>query len=339
MLPECVNVVPPPDKKQQLKEITDQLNAAQTKLTSSRNAKDYDFTQAQNPPPGVPPPTYAEWYKSSGWEARIESDEANVVRLAGIQSDIVKQQNPGYKNAIDASTMPTTKYESKPGFAKCSVSGSDDWRANYILSNGQDWIEQLTQGGGMPLNFSIDASENSSNMTKSWAGGSTDLGDFFGIFANGSWQKMNITQKDNSVKVEINVKAATQVPIAPDSWYNAGYLKTLASKGDWNYPFTTAGGKSPVFGEGGIMPLMITGLVAGYQPQFTITMNSSAFSEYKDQFSVATGIRIGPFHFGGSYSSKTDDWKKNMKDGTFSGVSTATYPFIIGFTVARPGLD
>ncbi len=101
MLQTCVNTVPSPEQQQQIKEIENQLNAAQTTLSSNINEKNYAFVQAQNDvPPGVPPPQYAQWYKSSGWEARIQSAQANVVRLAGIQENAVKQQNHGYNTAI-----------------------------------------------------------------------------------------------------------------------------------------------------------------------------------------------------------------------------------------------
>ena len=346
MLPTCVNTaVPHPAQQQQIKEVENQLNAAQTTLTSNISAMYSAFAQAQKVPQGVPPPQYAEWYKSSGWEARINSSKKNVDRLTVILADIVDQQlNPGYENAIKAATMPTEQFVRKPGFAKCSINGNDDWRANYILSNGQDWVNQLTQGGGTPLNLSLDASENSNHMSQSLANGATDHGAFFGIFVNGSWQELNMTQKDSGVKVNINIKAVTQVPIVPDSWYDAGYLKVLASKGHWNQPYATKGGAHPVFGKGGVMPLMITGLVAGYQIGFDIhsmSCSTTLFPEYESQLHATTGVRIGPFQIGSSnYSiNSADKLHKTVRNGSFSGYSKATYPSIIGFTVASPGLS
>ena len=206
-------------------------------------------------------------------------------------------------------------------------------------------MKQLTQcGGGKPLKLSLDGSENTSHMSQSWASEATDYGGFFSIYVDGSWQELNdITQKDSDVKVNISIKAATQVPIVPDSWYNAGYLKVLASKGDWNQPYTTKGAEHPVFGKGGIMPLMITGLVAGYQIDFNISTSrhsTTSTDKYDTKLRAATGVRIGPFHAGASnYNSVVDTFDTTVDNCSFCGVSKATYPFIIGFTVASPGLD
>ncbi len=87
------------------------------------------------------------------------------------------------------------------------------------------------------------------------------------------------------------------------------------------------------------MPLMITGMVVGYKPSFKVTMRSSTFDRYKSKLEAAGGVRIGPFHFGGTYSRTTDNWNKTVKDDSFTGESTADYPFILGFTVAKPGLS
>ena len=87
------------------------------------------------------------------------------------------------------------------------------------------------------------------------------------------------------------------------------------------------------------MPLMITGLVAGYKIKFNITMHSSTFHRYKSLFEASGGIRIGPFHIGGSGGQRTDNWTKKAENNSFSGASMADYPFIIGFIVAEPGLE
>ncbi len=87
------------------------------------------------------------------------------------------------------------------------------------------------------------------------------------------------------------------------------------------------------------MPLIITGLVVAHQPSFTITMRQNTCNQTKQQFGAATGVRIGPFCFGGSGGHASNTVDKTASNGTFTGKSTATYPVIIGVTLAMPGLE
>ena len=340
MLRQCPKLLPTPEQQQQLKEILEQIRSAQGILTSDTAAMKYDYVQARKVPEGVPPPEYEKWLVSSGWQKRLAGDAEVVDKLTTTQAEILAQQNPEYKVAIDASTLPTDDFDTKPGFARCDVMSNVSWRANYIIgTTGQDWKAQLSSGGNS-FSLSAEASQNSHSMQQSWAGGAGGYGRFFGIYANGSWHDMDLSESDSSVKVEINIQAVATVPIRPDpNWFNSGYLKILASNEQWNQPYTTKGGAHPVFGEGGLMPLMITGMVVGYKPSFKITMHSSTFHRYQSQLETSGGVRIGPFHIGGTYKRTTDNWNKEVKDDTFSGKSTADYPFILGFTVAEPGLS
>ena len=339
MINECPKLVLTPEQQQQVRQVQDQINAAQTTLTQDTNAKNYDWVQAQKVPPGVPPPNYNDWYESSGWKARLDADSQAVQKAANTKAEIVQQQNANYTAAIQKAAMPTDPYGSKAGFLKCSINGKDEWRPGFILNQGQDWVAQLTQGGGNPLTIQMEASKETHAMKESWAGGAADYGScFFGIYANGSWHDMNLTESDSKVQVEINIKAVTQVPVRAGEWYDSGYLSYLAKYNQWNSPFTTQGGQSPVFGKGGMLPLAISSMIAGYQISFSISMSSSTYERHVADFKASGGIRIGPFHIGGGYETHSDTWTKTATGTTFKGESKATYPFIVGFIVAEPGI-
>ena len=110
MLLNCVDLSLTPHQNQQWKDIADQLTAAQNTLTRDTKAMEYDYAQARKVPPGKPVPTWAEWYKSSGWDKRIEDDEQAVDKLAETLALIVAQENLEYKEAVDASKLPTDPY-------------------------------------------------------------------------------------------------------------------------------------------------------------------------------------------------------------------------------------
>ena len=340
MINTCPKLVLTPEQREQLKEVQDQINEAQTTFTSNTKAKNYDWVQAQKVPPGVPPPQYAEWMVSSGWKATLDADSLAVQTAANNKAEIVRQQNANYSSAIQKAAMPTSEYDKKAGFLNCSVSGNDEWRPAFITNQGQDWIAQLTQGGGSPLHIEINASRASHAMKESWAGGAADYGgSFFGIYIDGSWHDMKLTESDLDVNVSIDIQAVTQVPVRAGEWYDSGYLSILAEKQQWNPPFTTQGGQSPVFGQGGLLPLAISSLIAGYKVSFRISMSKNTYDRHVSDFRSSGGIRIGPFHLGGGYSTHSDTWNKSTDGTTFSGTSTARYPFIIGFMVAEPGLS
>ena len=340
MIAKCPKLVVSPEKQQQLIEAEDHINKTQATLEQTQNAAYLAFQNAQKTPPGVPPPKYEEWIESSGWSTKIKADKSVYESAVKTMLLIVAQQHPAYEEAINAATPPSDPYKPKPGFLKCTINGQDEWRAGFTVADGQDWISQLTRGGGQPLHLSLDTSSSSSAIKESWAKGATGYGSsFFGVYANGEWKDMNLTREDSSVTIEINIEAVTQVPVRAGSWYNSGYLDVLAKANYWNPPYTTTGGQSPVFGEGGILPLTIVSMVCGYKVGFKINMSSSTYSRHSSEFQASGGIRIGPFHIGGGYRTSTDTWEHNTDGGSFSGESKADYPFILGFVVSQPGLD
>ena len=339
VLEQCPKLTTTPEQQQQLKDVQDQINEAKGTLASDKEAMMYAWEQAQHVPEGMKPPEFNAWKQETGWTASLQVDELALQSAESIKAEIVKQQNAKYSEAIEAAALPAKDYDHKEGFLKCNINGNMEWRAGFLVSQGQDWVAELTKGGGTPLTIHMDASKPSSSMKNSWAGGACDYGDcFFGIYMDGSWSDMKLTESDSDIEVDIEIQAVTQVPVRPGKWYDSGYISYLAKKHEWNPPFATKEGESPVFGKGGLLPLMISGLLAGYQISFDITMSAETFKRHEYDFNVAKGIRIGPFHIGGGFSTHSDSWTKTASGCKFSGESNATYPFIIGFTVAEPGI-
>lgn len=93
---------------------------------------------------------------------------------------------------------------------------------------------------------------------------------------------------------------------------------------------------SSVFGKEGMIPLIVTGMIAGYKPSFEIKMSKKVFQQHKSKFKTCDDIRIGPFHFTRGVGSSSDSWTEDISSSTFSGKSTANYPFIMGFVVSKP---
>ena len=237
-----------PEQQQQLKEADEQITKCQNKIQEDTNAKNRAWQMANsNLPVGVPKPKWDEWCVTSGWEKTLKSDRAALDKAAKTKQLIVSQQNPEYNDAVAAATPPESTLELKPGYVLCNVApGQAEVRPNYLIgTSGSDWIAQLTRGG-MPLNIQLSASKSSSALQESWAR-CVIRNDywFFSGYSENSWKELDFASDDKTVQVSINIKAVTQVPIAPDSaWYKSGYLDVLKTQNNWNPPYTTAKGKA-----------------------------------------------------------------------------------------------
>lgn len=337
-----VNLSVSPSQQQQATDAHNDLITAENQYQTDLTARNTAWTTMKNNlPPDVPAPDFNTWESQSGWAGTLLGDSQAVTKKQETYNNIVAQQNPEYTAATAALSAPD-KGTFKPGWTQMLQAGGNlvPVPSYSIGTSGQDWVALLSKGTNSST-LTLDASKSTYDFSHSWAGGNASFDRvFWAINAGGSWDSMDLSESDQSVKATITLKASTLVPVTPaGEWYDSGYLRKLGSDPNaFNTPFTPTGGSSPVFGEKGLLPARITQLVVGYQPSFEITMSQSTFDQHKDKFNASLGIRIGPFSFGGSGGHETNKWTKAASGTTFKGASTATYPFIMGVTVANPGL-
>ena len=330
VLRKCPKQINTPAQQQQLRDADNQLTAAMNQQTKNRAAANNAYEQAKKS--SESPIQYEKWLITSGWKDILEADEAATKEAAETKKQIVFHLSSDRKEAIEAATMPTDPYGAKEGFSKCHINGVDEWRPHYIVQNGQEWVAQLTRGGGNSLKIHLESSTTTTSRetSDSWAGSASDQHGFFAVRVNGSWQDIKLNESNTDISIDININSVSQVPVRPGQWFKSGYLAFLAKNNHWMEPFTTQGGSSPVFGKGGMLPLMVTGMVVGYQISVDMSMPSSTFTQHA--FKDSDCIRIGPFNVEGS------KWKKITESKwTLFSDSKAEYPFIMGLTVGIPG--
>ncbi|WP_152185214.1 hypothetical protein [Segeticoccus rhizosphaerae] len=338
-----VNPTIPPDQQQAVTNAHNLLIAAQNQRQNDLTARNQAWSQANaNLPAGVPPPVWTEWEVQSGWAGTLAKDaEANATAQRNY-AQAVGQQSPTLTSALAAATPPATPSTITSGWTTVNQGdGSLVSAPAYSMStsSGQDWVNLLSQGGGNQVTIKIGQGQGSYDFSKSWAGGNASVDSFFwGVSAGGSWQKWDLDESDQSVSATINL-TATKVMVSPGNWYNGGYLKTLAGTGEFYSPWTATGGASPIFGKGGLLPLQVVALVAGYQPSYEITMSASTYSQHVEKYEASAGIRIGPFRFGGSGGHESNTIERGDSTTSFKGKSTATYPFLMGIVTAQPGIS
>ena len=328
-----------------IKQATDQVTRAQKEMLNAEQQADLAYSNYKKQlPPDVPAKTYDQ-YITQNWKGVIDGLTLAYNKALETLALVIGEQNPGLSNAIEAATPPKTASELKPGFVQVKTGATIGTRPNYIFPDPKEWADRVASQGGTSLTIHLSASMESSSLSKSWAGGDIagagEIEDvYFAFKGSGGWERQDLATEDKTVEVHIELKAITVFEVGPDTtWYNSGLLQRLAVEDNWNAPFSTKGenGKKPVFGEGGVLPLVVTGLVAAYQPTIDITMNDATYNKHSEKFNAALGIEIGPFQIGGKGGHEEENWEKNSENRKFHIESHATYPYIIGITVANPG--
>jgi hypothetical protein len=334
----------PPEQQQAATDARNQITLAQNLLEQDLNNAAMAYqTYVNNLPPSVPAVDYATWSSQTGWVGTIAADQAAVAKAQATYNSIISQQNPQWQSAVNAVQPPDSIFTKKAGWTTMNQGdGNIVSVPNYnIEQDPTTWATLVQEKGGNSVTLALRSTPQAAAVRTNGAKGSLETGAFFfSIYSNGNWQQQPQMNLDTSIQVEVTIKAIEQIACGPDpSWYNGALLKTSNTPNAFYPPFTPTGGPSPMFGQGGVLPLIITSLVVGYQPSVKITMAGSLYNSLASQFQVAGGFRIGPFTFGGEGGSSSNAWTRSASNNSFTVQSTATYPFILGVVTSMPGLS
>lgn len=351
-----------PEQQQQMSEAKNRITQAQNAVTQAYSDANASYLAAKQNGGAfftAQYPTINDWITKAP-EAKVYND--NIAKL----SKNVAQQQDFYDQLVHAS-MPMTLQAALDGLEKPTAdpatapspagwtkvpdgSGILRWQPSFrIGTNGGDWRAQLSQGSQGSFEISLAAAESTSDFDKSWAGGDAGYDAFFwGVAGGGGWERMNLTEDDDSVTVNIGVKSSTLVNVTPGSWYDGGLLSEIAraqqGSGGQGWKITepwvpcSEEGRNSLFGPNGILKTGVAQLLVVYQPSFRITMGHDTYERHHEKFQAGGGIRIGPFHFGGHGGHESDYRHSTNQENTFEGQSTSTFPQIIGVVVDFPGL-
>lgn len=301
--------------------------------------KTYVNNQAQF---GIPADSYETWVKTSGFQNQLDVASEQIQKQADIIRSLLAQQNRAYADAwaafSDEKNMRIYTDASNNLFTKRII----NWSENPV-----NMTQKLRSGKlAAAKTISFGYSTSKYDYEKSWAGASASINHvFWGVSGGGAWTKMNESDNASSYSASITFKNLSIVMVTPNTgWFKSGYLKTQA-----NGPFVDdntvgfanqATGNQTYFFQGpkAILPSQVTGILVGYQPTFEITMSESTFESTFEQVQASGGLRIGPFHFGGSGGHTSSFKKSTSKANTIEGTDTSNVAQIFGVFVAQlPG--
>lgn len=172
------------------------------------------------------------------------------------------------------------------------------------------------------------------DFSNTWAEGAAGFGSFFSVYVNGSWSRTTEFYTDNSLQVELSFEGISVVQIQPANWYSG--TRMLAAG-----PYLTGYGKDEasgaatyMFGEGGVLPLVNTGMLVCLNPSITVTCSQQTYKSFQQNYQGAAGISIGPFQIGGQGGSQQINWTTSGNTASFTIADTSGIPKILGVTVA-----
>jgi hypothetical protein len=138
---------------------------------------------------------------------------------------------------------------------------------------------------------------------------------------------------DASLSCSFECAAMEVIQIQPSSWYSG----TVAlANGPYATGFGKDAGSAPtyMFGDGGVLPLLKTGMLVCLNPTITVTVSLDTYHKLEKKWEAVGGFSIGPFVFGGAAGSTSINWQKNDSSASFTLVDNSNIPKILGVTVA-----
>ncbi len=350
-----------PEREQDLKDLKDKETRAANEMTKATSDQNQAYlTEKQNGGLvfSAKYPDIIAWLENApeaaSWNEKIKKTTENFNNAQNLVLELEKASMPHtLQQATDAIKMPSGDPASSTaprGWTKVPDSdGIIRWQPSWnIETSGSDWRAELTKGSIGAFTVKLDAQDSTSDLNKSWAGGSAGYDAFFwGVSGGGGWQKMDLTKSDKSVTATISVKSSTRVKVNPGDWYDGGFMSDVAkgSQGAEGEGYTIAkpwvakGKTNSLFGQDGILKSRVSELFVVHKPSFKIEMSSSTYQQNYQKFEASGGFRIGPFSFGGSGGHESEYIHSTSGTNTFEGESTSDNPLIIGVIVAFPGGD
>jgi hypothetical protein len=317
------------------------IHEAEKELVAAQNAYDLTYSSAKSAyfydTGGSNNPSFTVWLGTPGgrsWASRLDADWTAVEAAQRVYNDLASQTTtPGLKSALGQYT--NTSYYTE--YLDPSLSQFPKVPAYSIGTTSSEWLRKVQNGGGTPGSISFSNAQQQYDYKRTWAGGSTSVGNFFwSVNVGGSWERIDTFAQDQSLSATVSFKAWDQVSIQAGRWLDGAFVRGVQNgpfKSGFS-PYGTPIGTKAVWGESGIMTLQKTNMFVCYKPSFEIKVSKSSFESFFQTWEVSAGVRIGPFQFSGGGGGTTDNWKADQSTLTFSGTSTAETALIMGVSVA-----
>jgi hypothetical protein len=275
-----------------------QIDKAWNDLVAATNEHDRTLKQAELAyDKDVPDsdPSFTVWLgtmKGRTWQTKLNSLYNAVEKNQAVYDSLANQtQTPNLTEALNA--YMNQDYYSKLNDKQLEkMPAVPNWSTGTTSSKWQDRVERGETPGG---SISVSNSSSSYDFSKSWAGGSASVGNWFwSVKVSGKWQRIDVFESDANLSASITFKGIEAIGIQASPWYTG---VTNLANGPYKRGYSKYGedGTTAVFGKDGFLPLLKTGMYVAAGMSFDISVDQSTFNGFEQSFQAATAIRIGPF--------------------------------------------
>ena len=267
------------------------------------------FDAAQKSIPPQAQQTFAQWSTSSGWQATIQSNNANVAAAnMNYLKALQKVGGPDYQtlsNAITAATLSANTGNALTGpggnllprYDIGQAGSLNSWFLSVLATDGQH--PQLT----VKINLSqskVSTSGRSSYFNATVSGGYD--GFFWGGGGSASYSQSSKSTDYSSLIQNLSLtytaQAVQMFTITPGSWFNSAIVSGFYDQIDPN----SALANKTVFGENGFLNLETRQLFVVFRPTVQLTGSTSDIDRITNAFDQqsAASISLAGFFWNGS---------------------------------------
>ncbi|MGV7208247.1 hypothetical protein ACLB1G_10380 [Oxalobacteraceae bacterium A2-2] len=202
----------------------------------------------------------------------------------------------------------------------------------HTSADSRAWADRHAAGMAAPLRYRQQG--QAQHWVYTWAGQADDVDHpCFAIHLHGEWQRLDEFYADLQLSVTVESAALEHIAITPERWFSG--VAPLAD-GPYLSGFSRSAGQggNHVLGQGGLLPLMKTGMLAVLNPRVRVAVSAETYAAHRPKWAAATGFRIGPFVFGGPGRERHIDWDEQRSVAAFSLSGPFGAPQIVGVTIA-----
>jgi hypothetical protein len=312
---------------QALGQLTNDSSSLQDIVAQSQNSYSSDVTNND--------PTYSDWLATpdgAGYQSQITTAMETVAKDQQVYEQLLNDiSNPNLPQALN--NYSNTDYYSK--LDNPNLSGFPPVPGWSLSTDYLSWVNKVLGDGGQPISFSYSNQDQSYDYSKTWAEGAADVDfGFFQVMIESEWSRVEEFYTDTSLACTFECAALDLIQIQPTSWYSG---TTALANGPYvpGYGKDASSGQSTyMFGEGGVIPLLKTGMLVCLNPKITVTVSLETYHKLAKQWEHAGGFSIGPFVFEGAAGGNSIDWQKTDNSASFSLADSSNIPKILGVTVA-----
>lgn len=306
-------------------------NDRQQLLRAAREKYDAEVPN-QNPP-------FIDWLNDpysggSAFQSPLESARRDVLKQQEILTDLIDQSDD---KQIKTAQNKFRDERFRTGVVSDRLPDPVPRPAYKQVENYATWVQQNASQGSTTVTW--NQSSATSKFESNWAKAQIKIPRFFwSVYVNGEWRELKTSSSQSSLSFSLTFNPWGRVDVQPEAWFDEGIVAAKirnpdAYRSGYSVNKPASGQGAWILGPGGILPARLTTVLVAYQPEVAVELASGFTKSEHELLKVSSGVRIGPFSFGGSGGHETGFNLEEASSTTFRARDTSTFPKLFGILV------